>query len=54
MEWRTFRFLILNRASKIGWGNGYRVFQMTENPENESLYEQISNSLEEVETKKAA
>jgi len=54
MEWRTFRFLILNRAGKIGRENGYKILQMTENPETKSLYEKISNSLEEIKLKKAA
>ncbi len=54
MEWRTFRFLILNRAGKIGKENGCKVLQMTENRETKSLYEKIANSLEEVKLKKAA
>jgi hypothetical protein len=54
MEWRTFRFLILNRAGKIGREDGYKVLQMTENPETKSLYEKISSSLEEIKVKKAA
>ena len=54
MEWRTFRFLILNRAGKIGWQDGYKVLQMTENPKTKSLYEAILNSLEEINLKKAA
>ncbi len=54
MEWRTFRFLILNRAGTIGRKDGYKLLQMTENPETKSLYEKISNSLEEIKVKKAA
>lgn len=54
MEWRTFRFLILNRAGKIGRKDGYKVLQMTQNPETKSLYEKIYNSLEEISFKKAA
>jgi hypothetical protein len=54
MEWKTFRFLILNRAGKIGEENGYKVLQMSENPETKSLYEKIFNSLEEIKVKKAA
>jgi hypothetical protein len=54
MEWRTFRFLILNRAGKIGSDEGYKVLQMTENPETKSLYKEISASLEEIQLKKAA
>ena len=54
MEWRTIRFLILNRAGKIGLEDGYKVLQMTENSDTKSLYEQISNSLEDIEAKKVA
>jgi hypothetical protein len=54
MEWQTFRFLILNRAGKIGQVNGYKVLQMTENLETKALYEKISNSLEEIKFRKAA
>ena len=54
MEWRTFRLLILNRAGRIVRENGYKVLQMTENPETKSLYEKISHSLEEIKLKKAA
>ena len=54
MEWRTFRFLILNRAGKIVRENGNKVLQMTENPATKSLYKKISHSLEEIKLKKAA
>ena len=54
MEWRTFRFLILNRAGRIAWQNGKKVLQMTENPETMSLYKKITSSMEEVKLKKAA
>ena len=54
MEWRTFRLLILNRAGRIVRENGYKVLQMTENPETKSLYEKISHSLEKIKLKKAA
>ena len=54
MEWRTFRFLILNRAGKIGWEHGKKILQMTENPKTKSLYEKISNSLKEITLKKTA
>ena len=50
----SIRFLILNRAGKIGLENGCKVLQMTENPETKSLHEQIFNSLEEIQAKKAA
>ena len=51
MECRSFSFLILNRAGKIGLETGYKVLQMTENPETKSLYEKISNSMEEIKFK---
>jgi hypothetical protein len=54
MEWRTFRFLILNRAGRIAWQNGKKVLQMTKNPETMSLYKKITSSMEEVRLKKAA
>ena len=54
MEWKTFRFLILNRAGKIGYDNDNKVLQMTENPETKLLYENITGSLQEIELKKAA
>jgi hypothetical protein len=37
IEWRTFRFLILNRAGEIVRENGSKVLQMTENPETQSV-----------------
>jgi hypothetical protein len=54
MEWRTFRFLILNRAGRIAWDKGKKVLQMTENPETISLYKKITSTMEENELKKAA
>lgn len=54
MEWRTFRFLILNRAGRIAWDKRKKVLQMTENPETISLYKKITSTMEENELKKAA
>jgi hypothetical protein len=54
MEWKTFKFLILNRAGRISWAGGKKVLEMTQNSETQSLYEKISSSLSAVEEKKAA
>lgn len=54
MEWKTFKFLILNRAGRIAWAVGEKVLEMTQNPDTQSLYDKISSSLSAVEKKKAA
>jgi len=54
MEWKTFRFLILNRAGRIAWHKGKKVLEMTQNSATESLYNKISDSLKHTEFKKAA
>lgn len=54
MEWKTFRFLILNRAGRIAWHKGKKVLEMTQNSATESLYNKISDSLKHIEFKKAA
>jgi len=54
MKWKTFRFLILNRAGRIAWRNGVKVIELTKNNETELLYRNISTALKEIEFKKAA
>jgi hypothetical protein len=54
MKWKTVRFLLINRAGRINWVNGVKVLQMTTNKKTEELYEKISESLSQIEFKKAA
>ena len=54
MEWRTFRFLILNKAGRIAWEDGKKVLKMTYNKASQKLYEQIHNSLQQKTFKLAA
>jgi len=54
MKWKTVRFLLINRAGRINWVNGVKVLQMTRNKKTEELYEKISESLSQIEFKKAA
>ncbi|MDF1590776.1 MAG: hypothetical protein P1P89_04605 [Desulfobacterales bacterium] len=54
MEWKTIRFLLINRAGRIAWNNGSKVLQMTKNLKTKELYEKISNSLSDIQFKKAA
>jgi len=54
MKWKTVRFLLINRAGRINWVNGVKVLQMTTNKKTEELYEKISDSLSQLEFKKAA
>ena len=54
MEWKTIRFLLINRAGHIAWNNGSKVLQMTKNLKTKELYEKISNSLSDIQFKKAA
>jgi len=54
MEWKTIRFLLINRAGRISWEKGVKVLQMTKNKKTKELYERISNSLSEKEFKNAA
>jgi len=54
MKWKTVRFLLINRAGRINWVNGVKVLQMTTNKKTEELYEKISESLSQIELKKAA
>ena len=54
MEWKTFRFLILNRAGRIVHDQGKKVLEMTQNSATEKLYNKILTSLEALKLKKAA
>ena len=54
MEWKTFRFLILNRAGRIVHDQGKKVLEMTQNSATEKLYNKIFTSLEALKLKKAA
>ena len=54
MEWKTFKFLILNRAGRIGWSAGKKVLEMTQNPATQTLYHKIFASLEDEKKKLAA
>jgi len=38
LEWKTFRFIILNRAGRIAWRKGIKVIELTKNNETELLY----------------
>ena len=54
MEWKTIRFLLINRAGRISWEKGVKVLQMTKSKKTKELYERISESLSEIQFKKAA
>ena len=54
MEWKTFRFLILNRAGRIVHNQGKKVLEMTRNLATEKLYNKILASLATAKLKKAA
>ena len=54
MEWKTFKFLILNRAGRIRRDQGKKVLELTENNKTKLLYEKISTSLNDIELEKAA
>jgi hypothetical protein len=45
MEWKTFRFLILNRAGRIAWDDGIKVLYLTFNKATKKLYDRIANYL---------
>jgi hypothetical protein len=53
-KWKTFRFLILNRAGRIGWDRGTKVLYLTFNKATKQLYERIGNALNNPNLKKAA
>jgi len=52
-KWKTFRFLILNRAGRIGWEQGTKALYLTFNKATKQLYDRIGNALNSP-TKKAA
>ena len=52
-KWKTFRFVILNRAGRIGWEQGSKVLYLTFNKATKQLYDRIGNTLNNP-TKKAA
>jgi hypothetical protein len=54
MEWKTIRFLLINRAGRISWEKGVKVLQMTKNQKTEQLYEKISDTLSDIKFRKAA
>jgi len=53
-KWKTFRFLILNRAGRIGWERGKKVLDLTYNKATKQLYDRIVRSLENQKFDKAA
>ena len=53
-KWNTFRFLILNRAGRIGWEQGTKVLYLTFNQATKQLYDRIGNALNYQILKKAA
>lgn len=54
MGWKTFRFLILNRAGRIALEKGKKVLYLTSNRATKEIFDQIEASLNEQEFKKAA
>jgi len=53
-KWKTFRFLILNRAGRIGWEQGSKVLYLTLNNATKQLYDRITNTLNNQMLKKVA
>jgi hypothetical protein len=53
-KWKTFRFLILNRAGRIGWDQGTKVLYLTFNKATKQLHDRIGNALNNSTLKKAA
>ena len=53
-KWKTFRFLILDRAGRIGWDHGSKVLHLTDNPATKQLYGRIVHALHNQELLKAA
>ena len=54
LEWKTFRFLILNRAGRIAWYKGVKIIELTKNKHTELLYTKIFSTLNKLEFKKTA
>jgi len=53
-EWKSVRFLLLNRAGRVAWDKGVKVLQMSKNQKTKELYEKILDALSMNELKKAA
>ena len=53
-KWKTFRFLILGRAGRIGWDHGTKVLHWTHNPATKQLYDRIVHALGTQQLQKAA
>jgi hypothetical protein len=53
-KWKTFRFLIVNRAGRLGWEQGKKVLDLTYNQATKKLYDRIVASLENQNFRKAA
>ena len=53
-EWKTLRFLIVNRAGRITWEGGKKVLKMTYNKATKELYDRIRDSLNQQDFKMAA
>ena len=54
MKWKTFKFLVLNRAGRIAWEDGKKVLYLSNNKGTEQLFDRIADSLKLQEFKKAA
>jgi hypothetical protein len=54
MKWKTFKFLILNRAGRIAWDDGKKVLYLTYNKATKQLFNRISQSLNQKHFQKAA
>ena len=54
MKWKTFKFLILNRAGRIAWDDGKKVLYLTYNKATKQLFNRIADSLTQQEFEKAA
>jgi hypothetical protein len=54
MKWKTFKFLILNRAGRIARDDGKTVLFLTYNKATRQLYNRIADSLKWEDYKKAA
>jgi len=54
VKWKTFRFLVLNRAGRIGWEHRSKLLYLTLNKAKKQLHNRIIASLKEKEFKKAA
>ena len=53
-EWKSVRFLLINRAGRVAWDNGVKVLQMSKNQKTKELYEKIIEALSIKDLKKAA